>query len=283
VQSSMQMGPALLPTPLSPACGHPVPRETSGGPSASLVSGRAWRPMSSLLLPCLAAGLARDLSPALAPASGFRSCPAAIAPCPKARVFAAMRSCLAETVPFADPGLRQLRLAPWLSPVSARFPACPVEPRRALLKRACLHSAEALCMPSLDGRGDMFLRHLWDRNQQNFKALRLFVPVDLCPEDKLKVRLKRRSGNLQRREFSTAPRITCGHGWISQRLVAFAGRGPVWQQQNCLGVAEPAPKHRCAKRPDSAFPRRQASRLRRASRRRRNPLSLMKPSASFWS
>jgi hypothetical protein len=29
--------------------------------------------MSSLLLPCLAAGLARDLSPALAPASGFRS------------------------------------------------------------------------------------------------------------------------------------------------------------------------------------------------------------------
>lgn len=53
----MQMGPALLPTPLSPACGRPVRLGlsawlTSGEPSVEpALAGRAWRPMSSLLLP----------------------------------------------------------------------------------------------------------------------------------------------------------------------------------------------------------------------------------------
>jgi hypothetical protein len=83
---AMQMGPALLPTPLSPACGHPVPCETSGGPSASLVSGHTWRPMSGSVRPILRLVSCdwriRVSSPALAPASGFRSCPAAF---PEAR------------------------------------------------------------------------------------------------------------------------------------------------------------------------------------------------------
>lgn len=51
-----------FPLPMPPANLRPLP-----------LQGHAWRPMSSLSLPCLAAGLARDLSPALAPASGFRS------------------------------------------------------------------------------------------------------------------------------------------------------------------------------------------------------------------
>lgn len=49
----------------------------------------AWRPMSSLLLPRLATGVARDLSPALAPASGFCSCGPCVCLRAKAcRVFA---------------------------------------------------------------------------------------------------------------------------------------------------------------------------------------------------
>lgn len=124
---------------------------------------------------------------------------------------------------FADPDHRGLGAFafPPLS-FSARFPACPTKPRRALLKRARLHLAKAYCMQSLDERVDMFPRHPRDINHQKFKALRLFIPADLCPEDNLKLRLGRRSGNILKGKFSTFPRIPCGHGWISQRLVAFA-------------------------------------------------------------
>jgi hypothetical protein len=98
----MQMGPALLPTPLSPARGYPVPCKTSGGPSASLVSGHTWRPMSGSARPIFRLVSCdwriRVSSPALAPASGFCSCPAAFLIRPKASISAAMHSCLAETV-----------------------------------------------------------------------------------------------------------------------------------------------------------------------------------------
>jgi hypothetical protein len=92
--------------------------------------------------------------------------------------------------------------------------------RRALLKRACLHLAEASSKPSLDERVDMFHRHPWNINHQNFKALRLSVPVDLCPEDKLKVRLNRPSDNIPTGYFSTSGDFACGREWITQRLVA---------------------------------------------------------------
>jgi hypothetical protein len=82
-------------------------------------------------------------------------------------------------------------------------------------------------MPSLDERVDMCHRHPWYQNHLNFKALRLSVPVDLCPEDRLKLRLNRRSGNIFKPEFSTDPRIACGHGWITQRFVAIAMTGAV--------------------------------------------------------
>jgi len=59
-------------------------------------------------------------------------------------------------------------------------------------------------MPSLNERVDNCHRHLWDKNLQNFKALRLSVSSGSCPEDKLKLRLNRRSDNIPRRDFSTA-------------------------------------------------------------------------------
>jgi hypothetical protein len=54
--------------------------------------------------------------------------------------------------------------------------------------------------------------------------LQLFLPVGLCPEDKLKVRLNRHSGNICAPQFSTFARIACGHEWISQRFVAFRAK-----------------------------------------------------------
>ncbi len=52
----------------------PSAHDASGEPLASFAfRGHAWRPMSSLSLPASCDRRARDLSPALAPASGFRS------------------------------------------------------------------------------------------------------------------------------------------------------------------------------------------------------------------
>jgi len=99
-----QMGPALLPTPLSPARGYPVPCETSGGPSASLVAAHTWRPMSNPRSPNLTTGVLR-----LAHGSFVTGARAGIRlsllPCyvrrqPKSPMFAAVRRRLAETVPL---------------------------------------------------------------------------------------------------------------------------------------------------------------------------------------
>ena len=128
----MQMGPTLLPTPLSPARGSPVPCETSGGPSASLSSGHTWRPMSGSARPILRLVSCdwriRVSSPALAPASGFRSCPAASAQALRPRFSLPCAVAWPRPRPFADPGLRLFRLAPSLPPVSARSPSLSGEP-----------------------------------------------------------------------------------------------------------------------------------------------------------
>lgn len=70
----------------------------------------------------------------------------------------------------------------WLF-IPAKFPACPVTPRRARLKQGRLHLAEASYMPSLNRCVDRCLRHPWDKNQHHIKALRLSVRHSFCPED----------------------------------------------------------------------------------------------------
>jgi hypothetical protein len=168
-------------------------------------------------------------------------------------------------------------------PGPARFPACPVTQRRALLKRSGLPLAEASCMPSLDGRVDRCHRHPKDKNLQNFKALRRSVPVGLCPEDKLKVRFNRVSGNIRRTEFSTNPRIACGHEWISQRFVVFVMGCARLAARNRLRQVTYRDNGHAATRACAPSRSDQESRSRRASSRSRSPFSLMKPSASFWS
>jgi hypothetical protein len=110
-------------------------------------------------------------------------------------------------------------------------------------------------MPSLGGRVDNCHRHLWDKNLGNFKALRLSVPVDPCPEDKLKVRLNRRSGNIPRPEFSTSGDLACGHEWISQRLVVFVAKEAKRRALNRLQTVILAPISRHTEHSDSVFPR----------------------------
>jgi hypothetical protein len=110
-------------------------------------------------------------------------------------------------------------------------------------------------MPSLDGRVDNNHRHLWNKNLGNFKALRSSVPVDQCPEDKLKLRLNRRSGNIPRPELSTLGDLACGHEWISQRLVVFVAKRAKRRASNRLQTVIQAPVSRHTQRNDSVFSR----------------------------
>lgn len=177
-----QMGPAFLPTPLSPARGWSHPCTASSEPSALHWSAHTWRPMSHPRSAGLATGLCGISSPALAPASGVRFRASASPGKPKPPVSAALRSRLAEAVSH----LRSVALrtgafasSPHFDP--AGFPACPVPSRRSHLKRGGLHLAEASFNPSLDERVDRCHRHPWDQNYGNFKALRPSVPVASGP------------------------------------------------------------------------------------------------------
>lgn len=123
----------------------------------------AWRPMSSLLLPRLATGVARDLSPALAPASGFCSCGPCVCLWAKAcRVFAAT-PLLGRDQVLTDPVCRGWGLAPVpLRSFAARFLTCPVSPRRSHL----LASRLAI------GRGLLHAVSSWTRGQMSPPSLR---------------------------------------------------------------------------------------------------------------
>jgi hypothetical protein len=107
--------------------------DASGEPSASSAWGHAWRPMSSLSLPCLAAGLPEICHrrsrrhPASVPAcfcvrrpaGAFRSSPARLRICRGFRPFTVHKSCGWGLTPFP------LHFRP------ARFLACPVPSRRS--------------------------------------------------------------------------------------------------------------------------------------------------------
>ncbi len=142
---------------------------------------------------------ARDLSPALAPASGLRSCRTLLPPLDRSpRVSAALHIRSAEAASLNRSqelrlgGLRRFRCT------SARPGSWPVRCHRVApaLYEADLPLAEASRMPSPDRRVDRCHRHPWDQNPGNFRALRPAVPVVSCPEDSSKVRLNRRSDNI---------------------------------------------------------------------------------------
>jgi hypothetical protein len=240
-------------------------------------------------LPCLATGCARDLSPALAPASGFRSHADPRLPKPEASGF----RCLARSLGRgfrSFTGHKGCGLGAFA--VSATLPIGQVLSLSGdfaslrSLNGADLPLAEASCMPSPDRRVDRRHRHPWDKNSGNFRALRPSVPVVLFPEDRFKLRLNRRSGNIGQAWFSTSGDLACGHEWISQRFVAFIANRTDCGNETAVKLSRYRPRDAAAStttRFSTAGRPPQASRLRRDSSRRRRPFSLMKPSASFWS
>lgn len=203
-------------------------------------------------------------------------------------MFAALRSRLAETVSLYRSGLAAgcgLASSPitrsgQVRGLSGGFSVAPASSSRLAFGRSLLHALSRRARGQLPPPSLGF-------SLKNFRALRLSVPAGWCPEDSFKVRLNRRSGNIPTAKFSTRGQLACGHEWINQRLVAFVAMRTPWRQRNRLQTVTLSPASRRAERRDSLFPcvkrADQASRLRRASRRRRRPLSLMKPSASFWS
>ena len=148
----------------------------------------------------LSAGPARDLSPALAPASGFRSCRALLPPprpksraCPPPCTFARPRP-----RPFTSAellrlwGFRRFRRRS----TEARFLACPATPFRASLSEpTCLRPKPPASRLSI-GAGTDVTAIFWDQNLRFLRALRPLDPVASCPEDRFKVRLNRRSDNI---------------------------------------------------------------------------------------
>ncbi len=135
------MGPALLPTPLSPACGCSDLARPPANLRSCIRQRILSRPVSSLSLPRLATGFARDLSPALAPASGSHSCQVLRPPPDRSpRIFAALhiRSCRGR-VPLPMPSHRGWGLSPFpLRSRMARSLACPMPPSSALLSASRL-------------------------------------------------------------------------------------------------------------------------------------------------
>ncbi len=284
----MQMGPALLPTPLSPARGHPLlamrPANLPHPPRQGMLGARC---LASRCLR-LAAGPARDLSPALAPASGFRSCPAAPFRSPKPPMFAALRSRLAETVSLYRSGLAAAYgLASFTITRSGQVPGLSgdiasllPQTSRLAFGRSLLHAL------SRQARGQIPPPSLGSkpRKLQGLAAFRsgCFVSrrqVESAPQPAFWQHFTRRLFHF--RPFRLWTRVDKS---TLRRICREPGERAGTKPPSECHITGPLPPQR-ARRLGFPHPlgRVQASRLRRASSRRRNPFSLMKPSASFWS
>lgn len=194
------MGPASLPTPLSPACGCSDLARSSGEPSIPASVSACFR-ARCLASRCPALRLA-DQRFVTGARAGIRLSllpgPASTASTEVARMSAALHIRQAEA---ASLYLCRTAAAVGHSPFPLHFHRGQVLGLSDATfshrsQRADLPLAGASCMPSLDRRGDRCRRHPWDKNHRNFRALRLLVPVAPRPEDRLKVRLNRRSDNI---------------------------------------------------------------------------------------
>lgn len=208
-RGSMQMGPASLPTPLSPArglssCVRPkaaaFPKRLA--PDVSPIVRQAGHPVPS---------------PALAPASG--------------------------SAPFAHPVRRPAPRQLGGSETGRSLMAVPLEARSnrrssarsrrsptgssgrqriafTTLSNGALASSRSLLQVSLKGRADSIRRLIRVEKCPGFRSLDRHPERLSCPSDDLRLRPQTESGKLRNPDFSTFHGFRCGHGWISQRLVA---------------------------------------------------------------
>ena len=207
-----QMGPALLPTPLLPARGLLVRRTFQ-----EALGLRCFHPPINWL-----ASL-----PVLAPASGSSFSDPDVSR-PKSFVIVPAffrhrdRSSILVSV------LKRLVSGRSLLPSIVRLPnGRPIQwiSDRVLLKQPALFPAEAFVMTCLKDRVDNHHRVFWVSIflvKSDPKAL--FLMEVLRPSDELKLRPKSESFKGCNPDLSTFPQITCGHEWITQRLIAKADR-----------------------------------------------------------
>ncbi len=232
----MQMGPAFLPTPLSPARGHLVLHVRSADRSSLLLKARlapdvscrsriSLAPLESFTRRSAPKGIfaigfltgARTgirLPPAGLPPS--RSGPKPFARCVRpfsvAGTVHPLRTVIfvcAQSYPFASIRSR------------TRFAVLHEDTFRVFLKRTDLLCAEAFSRSFLGPRADRCQRNLWVMNLQSFSALRRCLLSGSCPEDKLKLRSKQQFDKGCKCELSTLAWIACGWGWTTQPFVAF--------------------------------------------------------------
>ena len=244
-----QMGPASLPTPLSPTRGRLVlgvpPASRSFTLSKTRLASDVSRRSRSVLhsapegasfrharrqIPRLAS------SPALAPASG-RRLSARFTP-PLSRGFArALRSLSSEAETVRLSGSRSQTVAFGLTLLLPQSRS----------KLAVLHVDDFTLLsndpsrPSVDTGLDLRLNLRHDVSRQArgqlptrslvhktllFQGLAALRFSALCPEDLLKLRPNPRIGKGGKSDFSTFPRIICGQRWTTQRFVAFTSLTP---------------------------------------------------------
>ena len=92
---------------------------------------------------------------------------------------------------------------------------------RDCLRRSALLRAKTFGMTSLDKHVDSCQRDLWITKRFRFSALRLFLVGVFCSEDMIKLRPNLRFGKAGKSQLSTFPRIICGQRWTTQRFIAF--------------------------------------------------------------
>ena len=175
--------------------------------------------------PCFAV-----LPPTLAPASDFALCFAFAPVVAKATTLASsLPSGIAETVIL---GLASQTLFVPIAPtcVQALFPTAIASHYVGLERLLCVASLSndqtctwrELCALLLSRRAwTAATVSLFRENPREISSLRFIFLKFSRPEDKLKVRLDRAFRKAGKSDLSTFPKITCGHEWTTQRLVAF--------------------------------------------------------------
>ena len=243
---SKQMGPALLPTPLSPPRGHHVLDVPPASRSsirftthlAADVYDRSRSVLHSALKePGLSACPERHVAASgfvTGARAGIRRPQSQGSTPPLGRSLArALRLFLAKPRLFALVALnlrRSLSGCPSSAldcgPSSQSFTSSVL---RACLKRSVLRVAEAFGMTSLNKHVDSCQRGFRYIKHFRFSALRLRLVGVLCSEDKLKVRPNPLLDKGGKRQLSTFPRISCGQGWTTQPFTALDrfGREPI--------------------------------------------------------
>ena len=105
---------------------------------------------------------------------------------------------------------------------------------RSCLRRSVLPPAKAFGITSLDKRVDSCQRGFRFTKRFRSSALRPFLVGVFCSEDMFKVRSNLRFSKGGKSQLSTFPRISCGHLWTSQPFIALDK--VLWEPIRLMGV-----------------------------------------------